>query len=176
MENEERTLVPMIPAIDLANSFVQRFGGESIIDHLKLQKLCYFADGWWLALRSDTEGRLCAQKPQVWKLGPVFAPVYSAFSSYRGDPIREMRGASPFDEPHSVEQGNDSRISKLIDWVWAKYGKFDGVELSDMTHQPGTPWFKIAKAHGFEVPRFTEIPDDLNKAYFVGLAKEAGIL
>ena len=67
--------------IDLANSIP-----EDSIDNLKLNKLCYYAQGWALvklrhALFSDTV--------EAWDYGPVIKPVYHAYKSYGRNPIEE---------------------------------------------------------------------------------------
>lgn len=161
-------------AIKVANTFIERYGERGEIDHLKLQKLLYFAYGWWLALL-PRQPALINVRPQVWKLGPVFQPVYNAFASYRGESIHEREPIEPFGGPESIASANDDKQSRIIDWIWGRYGHFDGISLSDMTHEPGTPWYTIAEKHDFKVPRYLEIPDEENRAYFTRLAKKEGI-
>lgn len=170
----KRRSLPSLPAVQLANSFIDRFSQHNFIDHLKLQKLSYFCYGWWLALRPDLEP-IVNVKPQVWKLGPVFYPIYTTFAGFRDRPIREMRPLGPFAPAKSIARG-DSQESIFVDWVWQRYGHYDGLQLSKMTHEPGTPWHAIAEEHHYEVPRFYEMSDEQNREYFQALARREGIL
>lgn len=164
--------VAPLSAVQVANTFISRFGKEGRIDHLKLQKLVYYSYGWWLALKSEKPA-LINVKPQVWKLGPVFQPVYGAFAAYRDQFITEKKPIGPFSPPVELPR-TDAPESGLIDWIWSRYGHYNGFELSDMTHQPDTPWFNIAREHKFVVPRFLEMEDDKNRAYFTELAAKEG--
>jgi hypothetical protein len=38
------------------------------------------------------------------------------------------------------------REHSIIDHVWRKYGALGGTRLSNLTHQPGTPWFATYRA------------------------------
>jgi uncharacterized phage-associated protein len=160
---------PYSPVV-LANTFIQKFGQDNHISHLKLQKLCYYAYGWWLAFRGTP---LTTVPPQVWKLGPVFQPIYSAFASSRADAIKEMRSDNPF-VPASVIPAEDTSEIQLIDWIWQRYGGYTGVELSDKTHEVGTPWHDAVKSRGYVVPRFLEMDQNAVGAYFRNVAKAEG--
>lgn len=163
-----------IYSVQLANTFIERFGEAGQIDHLKLQKLCYYAYGWWLALRED-QPPLAQSRPQVWKLGPVFQPVYSAFASCKGDFIRETRKIDPFSPAYTIAD-NDTPESQVVDWVWDRYGHFKGIELSNKTHEVGTPWHDKVKANNFVIERFTELSDDEIRPYFRNLAINEGLI
>lgn len=113
--------------------------------------------------------------PQVWKLGPVFRPIYSAFAGHRSSPITELKSIGPF-QPADFLVADDSNPSKIVDWVWSRYGHFSAEQLSDMTHEPGTPWRNKVEACGYQVPRFLELSDDEIRPYFVDLAKKEGFI
>lgn len=164
-----------LKSVLVANTFVERFGNDDMT-HLKLQKLCYYAYGWWLALKPD-EPTLMQSKPQVWKLGPVFQPIYSAYAGHRGGQIEpnQIKPIGPFEEARTIQQSDDSE-SKLIDWIWGRYGHFTGAQLSDMTHEPGTPWHNKVKDKGFVVERFLDLEDDEIRPYFYNLAKKEGFI
>ena len=164
---------PIYP-VQLANTFIERYGKTGSIDHLKLQKLCYYAYGWWLALKSDSPP-LAQTRPQVWKLGPVFQPVYSAFSAHRGDFIKEVKKIDPFTPAYVIDSG-ESDESQVVDWVWDRYGHFSGVDLSNKTHEPGTPWHNKVKENKFVIERYTELSDDEIRPYFYSLALKEGLI
>ncbi|MEZ5823960.1 MAG: DUF4065 domain-containing protein [Geminicoccaceae bacterium] len=168
------TEAPPFPAVQLANTFIERYSDGGQIDHLKLQKLCYYAYGWWLAL-SGEDAPLTRDKPQVWKLGPVFRPIYGAFASYRGGLIDKKQKVGPFSGEDSIPV-SERNESQFVEWIWGRYGHFDGLKLSKMTHEPGTPWYKIAKEHDFVVPKFLEMNDDENRSYFYNMASEEGLI
>lgn len=160
--------------IQLANTFVERFGKTRELDHLKLQKLAYYAYGWWLALR-QLDPPLTTAKPQVWKLGPVFRPIYAAFASHRAEPIVECKRPNPF-APAGTIPREEAPGSQVVDWIWGRYGHLSGIQLSEMTHEVGTPWHNKAKAHNFVVPQFLELTDDEIRPYFRDMAIKEGLI
>ena len=114
--------------IDLANSIP-----EDSIDNLKLNKLCYYAQGWCLvrlghALFSDTV--------EAWDYGPVISPVYHAYKSY---------GKKPIEEPtyHVDESQFTSDELSLLTDVYTTYGKYSSRELINKTHVHGSPWCDV---------------------------------
>ena len=167
--------LPLEP-IRVANSFVSRYASQGDMTHMKLQKLCYYAYGWWLALCPD-EPALMRTRPQVWKFGPVFQPVYSAFAGHKNEPIDEnqIKPIGPFQRPGCIEQ-SDRKESQIVDWIWTRYGQFSATELSSMTHEIGTPWYNRAQQHNFLIPRFTELTDEEIRPYFLDIAKKEGFI
>lgn len=163
-----------LPAIMVANTFISRYGQEGSLDHLKLQKLIYYAYGWWLA-SCPQDMPLVSVKPQMWKLGPIFNPVYGAFAGSKHSTDLTVKKVGPFLGPDFVET-DDSKESRQIDWIWQRYGGYTSVELSDMAHEPGTPWYTIAQQHDFRVPRFFEMDDIANREYFTDLAIKEGLV
>ena len=85
------------------------------------------------------------------------------------------RRSAPFQAAASIPLG-DGNESAVVDWIWQRYGHFRGVELSNMTHEPGTPWYNIAKRQNFVVPKYFEMSDDENRTYFTDLARREGII
>lgn len=165
--------MPVRP-IAVANEFVRQFGATNDLDHLKLQKLTYFAQGWWLVGRGD---ELLVERPQVWRYGPVFKSLYNALSGRGREPIRELAGSNPFaDTPTPTLDGaGREKQRELVTWIWAEYGNLTGPQLSDMTHALDTPWRKIAEKRQFRVELDTEIPEKLDWEYFAGLARARGM-
>jgi uncharacterized phage-associated protein len=155
----------------IANQFIIKardFGCE----HMKLQKLVYISYGWWLAFNPSKP--LCNEKPQVWKHGPVFPSLYQILKSHGRSSIKHIQKAGPFSTSPVVDE-TDEKIHNLIDWVWDNYGVMDAFQLSDLTHQPNTPWEKVARNYGFRVPNDTPIPDEIIATHYKGLASERGI-
>lgn len=134
----------------------------------------YFSNGWWLGLTGEP---LVWEKPQVWRYGPVFRGVYNAFSRYGNGKIDAPAPGNPISgdvPPISVDSQDKQRIQPFLDWIWNEYGGRSGVQLSDETHAPGTPWQRIAASNGYSVPQGTEIPWCEDHAYFANLAIQRG--
>lgn len=145
----------------VANEFIARHGMKpGGLDHMKLQKLTYYAHGWWLAYEPES---LLVEKPEVWKFGPVFGSLYRVLAPFGSRSIAQPQRANPFQEPPRVI---DERALGLVDWVWDRYGSHSSMRLSDMTHEEGTPWRVLAEQNGYNVPKNFPIPDDLIAAFF----------
>jgi len=158
--------------IAVANQFIERHGAAGQIDHLKLQKLTYFADGWWLATNGAP---LLTVRPQVWRYGPVYPALYGACAGHGRAPITQPIGGGPFgQEPPRVVGEEAEQVAALVDWTWDNYGSFNGIVLSDMTHAPGTPWRTIAEHNNFVVPDGTVIDAQQDWQYFAALAQQRG--
>ncbi|RWN17322.1 MAG: DUF4065 domain-containing protein [Mesorhizobium sp.] len=162
------------PAIQIANELIARHGADGRIEPMKLQKLLYFANGWWLAL---TGRALISEAPQVWRYGPVFKPIYHTFSKYGRNPITQPEPSTPLGgAPQRIPQDavDAQEVQHLLDWVMTEYGWKSGPALSDDTHRPGTPWRKIAERKQFQVPENETIPAYEDWNYFAELARARG--
>lgn len=162
----------MATPIQVANTFVKRFGEQSELSHMKLQKLVFFADGWKLGLRGC---ELVAERPQVWRYGPVFKSLYNVLTGYGNTPIRAPVVVNPFTgNAPAIDPDERDDDSRLIDWIWSKYGRYSAMDLSRDTHALGTPWYNMAAKYNFSVPLNLEIPNDVIKSYFRSLAAAEG--
>lgn len=160
-------------SVAIANNFVERFAADvGGIEHMKLQKLVYCSYGWWLAARGMEGCRLTTDKPQIWKYGPVFSELYHVFKIFGRKQITEMKSLNPFDNPPNVDEG-DEEVRTMIKWIWGRYGHLSSLTLSDMTHKPGTPWYRVAEEHGFRVPFNMPIPDEYIFEEFSALMRKA---
>jgi len=163
----------------IANYFLD-LGAEDRkpITPLKMQKLVYFTHGWNLAIKHLP---LLNERVEAWKFGPVIPSLYQAFKIVGGGPINEkakdisvdLEGKWKVTEPTidrnlftSPEQDEFSK--SLLRRIWKVYGKFSGEQLSQMTHEPGSPWAMTRQKFG-DVKNL-DIPDDLIEQYFVALA------
>lgn len=149
----------------VANHFL-RLASESErpLDNMKLQKLIYFAHGWWWAEKGEP---LLNEVIQAWQWGPVVQSIYHEFKGFGNQPIT---GRAKDDWAESVmrlpkdEQGREAR--DFLERVWKHYGKESASELSRKTHLPGTPWARVVKDCKGKVPMFKEIPDEYIAEYF----------
>ena len=144
-------------SLAIANTFVRLFGDKEGIEHMKLQKLMYFAYGWWLAEKGINGVRLTHEKPRFWQHGPVCHDLYYVLKVFGRKPIFEMQSMSPFRSPDNV---NDTEVESMIRWVWNRYGHLSGLALSEMAHEPGTAWHRCVTEAKLRVMPDTLIPDE----------------
>lgn len=135
------------PAKVVANTFLQRDfeDRKPTITPMKLQKLVYCLHGWHLAI---TGKPVINSKYQVWEYGPVEEGLYHLFKNYGGDIITEY--AKDFepdigDFQAYVVGSRDKTFQDIFDAVNRKYMPLSAIELSALTHQPGTPWSEASR-------------------------------
>ena len=149
----------------IANFFLKLSENDSRpVTPLAIQKLVYFAHGWHLAFFNAP---LISDNVEAWKFGPVIPSLYAAFQQYGKSQI--SRPATEFDftklESVPVEfLADNPNQEKLLNRVWKDYSRFTGLELSDITHRPDTPWSKVW-GNGSTIGRV--IDNALIKDYFV---------
>ncbi|UFU03421.1 SocA family protein [Ruania suaedae] len=118
---------------DVAAHVLDHFEGS--ISTMKLQKLCYIAQGWSLALLEEA---MFDEDFQAWKNGPVARHL---FNHHR----RQFGVASwPWGESANLTEMQ----SLVVDAVLHNYGALSGLQLSELTHRPGTPWSKTRLVAG----------------------------
>ena len=158
----------------VANWFVENgLENDRPVDHMKLHKLLYYAHGWHLTLSNGQP--LLNEFIEAWDYGPVVPSVYHAFKEYGAGPIRapttDVRVVGSklvfpkptiADETDNEEERRD--LSEFLKEIWARYGKFSAIQLSQMTHRPGTPWHATRQQVGSR--RNADISDELIEQYF----------
>ena len=123
--------------------------GEAIT-HLKLQKLLYYAQGFFLAIFDKV---LFTDSIQAWKQGPV---VPSIWHSYKQMGAASIPAAEDF-EPRKVLSDDEQ---ELLNEVWNAYGQFSAWKLRNMTHEE-PPWLKA-----YQADRNAVISEESLRAYF----------
>ena len=123
---------------------------------MKLQKLVYFAYGWYYAYFDQ---QLFQEKIYAWPHGPVVEELYHQYKYYKGEPI----------DVHVLEhQDFDDHVAWTMKQVWRSFSRYSDTELSQATHRPGSPWDTIYDSS----ERDAEIPPGLIQKYFKGLREE----
>lgn len=156
----------------IANAFLNRAALEGKkLTHLKLQKLMYYAVGYYLAAYGEP---LVDARFEAWDYGPVLPELYQEFREFRNRPITQLANDLDWDTGEMVPvpiPSGDKRVDHVVDYVWRTYSPYSALQLSDMTHNPGTPWEKTRKDNpGI---RGVDIPDELLKDYFGKKVKPA---
>ncbi len=116
---------------DVANYFlasVDEEAGDSL-SNLKLQKLCYYAQGYHLALRDKP---LFSDEIQAWEHGPVIPSLYRAYRQFGAGPIPRPRNFDPI-------AALDADTRDILAEVNEVFGQFSASKLRNMTHAE-PPW------------------------------------
>ena len=103
-----------------------------IISHLKLQKLLYYCQGFYLAIYDKP---LFPERIEHWAHGPVVPDVYHKYS-HHGDsaiPMPDDLVTSEFTKEHK----------DIMADVYKYYGQYSAWALRDMTHKE-PPWLNTA--------------------------------
>lgn len=123
---------------------------------MKLLKLQYIAHGYSLAILDKP---LFDAKIEAWPRGPVIREVYSKFRR-EGKYIEKVA-----DNNAGTAEEIDDQSMKLIQKTLDSYSDKGAFELSDLTHQYGTPWTQVIEENGF----YAEIPNSVIKKYYLSL-------
>lgn len=142
----------------IANEFLKLKEGQPI-NQMWLQKLVYMAHGWNLAIN---DAPLVSGRIEAWDGGPVMRAIWDQMRDF-GRNAAGLFGKSA-DEPFRADLTDSERA--VIESVWKRYGGYTGRQLSDMTHEEGTPWSNAYFGRG----RNARLLDDDIKQHFTDLA------
>jgi uncharacterized phage-associated protein len=146
----------MSNAHDVAAYILEKLGNMST---MKLQKLCYYSQGWHLAWRNEP---LFPERIESWRMGPVVRELYTY---------------------HRLElsvdvwpRGNSDALTPtqkaIVDSVLDSYGGLTGIQLSDLTHAE-EPWLKARGGVAPSSRSTQEISQDSMREYFAALGGAA---
>ena len=143
MTNKDSTTPKGYSAKAIANYFLKKHGKEGITP-LKIQKLVYIAHGWYLAYHKKP--LVSDEYPEAWPYGPVFPSLYHEFK-HRGrlpimnlatDAYVDSRGRLVERTPKTPKEHKETL--EFLEEIWEVYGKYSGLDLSEMCHKDKTPW------------------------------------
>ncbi|PEC62931.1 Panacea domain-containing protein [Bacillus toyonensis] len=128
----------MAKVIDVAKYLINqsRPGTQENITNLKLQKLLYYAQGFYLAIK---EKALFEEDIEAWVHGPVVPEVYSEFKEYTYNDIN-----GTYDEKEIVLTKEEI---DLLDNMWNIFQSYSGKVLEEMTHNE-EPWINARNGLG----------------------------
>lgn len=112
--------------LDVAKAFLT----ISAMSPKKLQKLCYYAQGWCAGLTGE---KLFENDLEAWVHGPVCPKLYDEYKSYGYNDIPKIDNYNITDE-----------LKGIVEQIYRIYGKLDGDQLEELTHQE-TPWINARK-------------------------------
>lgn len=113
----------MISIYDAAKYFLSK---ESM-SHLKLQKMCYYAQAWSCALKKEP---IFQESFQAWVHGPVSYSLYSKYKQWGWYNIPQYCG-------DLLDIQEECRT--FLDKIYALYGDYSGSQLEQLTHNED-PW------------------------------------
>lgn len=131
------------PTVLCNNILLRGMNDHQKITPMKLQKLMYF-------VCRDYTKRFCAspisEQFEVWRHGPVLPSVYSEFKAFGANPITEF-ARDALGNAFMVSEKDNPELAEIINAVWAKYRTKTGIELSQITHQPQSAWYRAYLEH-----------------------------
>lgn len=104
------------------------------ISNLKLQKLLYYSQGCFLALRDKP---LFDSPIEAWTYGPVVPEVYHLYKSYGSSAIDSSDII--FDTDLILPEDRN-----ILEEVYSEFGQYSAAKLVKMTHEE-TPWISTKK-------------------------------
>ncbi|MGO6684156.1 Panacea domain-containing protein [Rhizobium leguminosarum] len=115
---------------------------DNDVSNLKLQKLCYYAQGLVTSMRGGEP--LFHEEFSAWDHGPVVPDLYHRYKEYGSQPIPVV---TDFDEEQI-----DAKDRTALDDIYDYYGQFSAWRLRNMTHEE-KPWIDAYNASsGSKIP------------------------
>ena len=148
----------MLTCFDIANYFI-KIGNQTdcLVSNLKLQKLVYYAQSWYLALYNKP---LFNEDFEAWIHGPVIPALYQEYKSCSWHPIQV-----------NVDTQLPSDIIEFLEEISEEYLIYDGYELEQMTHLE-KPWQQARKNLSLDEPSNNIIKKEWMEEYYRSYAKE----
>jgi len=127
-----------------------------VLTNLKLQKLAYYAQAWWLAQKGEP---LFAEDFQAWVHGPVLPSQYRRFRDFQWRPllVDVQRPALPAEVA--------SYLTQIVD----VFGTETAVSLELMTHRE-RPWLEARGDLAADAASTARISKDTMLTYYRELA------
>lgn len=110
--------------LDVARFFLSKIP----MSHLKLQKMCYYAQVWFLVIFGT---RLFDEVFQAWLHGPVSPTLYDCYKQWGNYEIAQYTGMVDLDEG----------LKEYLEMIFGMYGGYSGAQLEKLTHSE-KPWIQ----------------------------------
>lgn len=130
-----------------------------VLTNLKLQKLLYYAQAWYLAIHDEP---LFDEDFKAWVHGPVLVSQYQRFKDYAWRPITEE-----ISEPAVQEKVSD-HLKEILD----VFGSETAIALEAMTHFED-PWRNARGNLAPDQPSSAIIPKEAMKKFYRALADKS---
>lgn len=123
-------------AIDVAKYFLNRANNEGdLITNLKLQKLLYFTQAWYLV---NFDQPLFDEEIKAWQWGPVVESVYHQFKKFRHTPII-------YKNKEKIEEKFSEDDIGFLNEFYVVFINYSANDLLQMSHND-LPWQEAVKS------------------------------
>ena len=145
----------MKTAISIAKWFLAKNRSEAdeckdnFLTPMQVQKLLYFAQGYFLGCYGKP---LFSDEIKAWRYGPVVPEVYNAYSAFGGKGIDVICSINP-------HEFNAEEI-RTLEIVYEKYSQYSGIKLSQITHEPGSPWSETKRKETISLDKMRSYYED----------------
>ncbi|MGI9461323.1 MAG: Panacea domain-containing protein [Alphaproteobacteria bacterium] len=119
------------PVADYFISLLETQNGD-MMSNLKLQKLCYLAQGWYVARYDEV---LFDNDIQAWALGPVVVDLYYELRRNKKN-YESLSSADITTKPYNMFS---KKQKEFLEAIWFKYGVVLASQLVMLTHRH-KPW------------------------------------
>lgn len=138
--------------------FAQEHG--DLITPLKLQKMVFYADAWYMALNNGEQ--LIDDQFEAWVHGPVVRALYRRFADYKWKPIVE-----PIECPKDLSTDVIDHLKE----VYSVFGGYSAYELEQMTHSE-KPWREARNGIADDEPCEFIIDKELTANFYREMANQ----
>lgn len=158
----------MLDVIDVARYIVNYSNDkEYVITNLRLQKLLYFVQAYYLAF-TDSKEPCFDDEIEAWDFGPVVPSAYHEFKIYGSGNIPKINSFISFDDQDvwnsEREVFNEDKIPEddreIIESVVDQFANYSTTDLVSLTHRQ-KPWKNAYRNSGNRV-----ISKDSIREYF----------
>lgn len=138
----------MCSCLNIAKYFLSLQGDDAgdAISNLKLQKLMYYAQGYYLAMCGHP---LFKEDFEAWEHGPVIPALYRMFKKYGSGALPKP---DDFDLENYTEEERD-----FLNSIYDAIGQYSAWALRELSHQTA-PWR--------DTPHNKVIPKELMASFF----------
>jgi uncharacterized phage-associated protein len=147
---------PTVQVLEVCSFFIlEGIKADKPIKQLKLQKLLYFAQGIYMA---SSDGQKLFEEPlQAWEYGPVVPYVYHEYKIFGNNPITPVNIELYCDGGIELLRSRKEKLpSEIVDFlqnIWNTFGKYHDIQLVELTHLKGSPWFEIYEQNNRSIPK-----------------------
>lgn len=117
------------------NIIAQAFLSYESMSPKKLQKLCYYAQMFYLALFNK---KIINGEFEAWIHGSVNRELFYIYQGYKWTPIPKTF--------NNVFDLIDNNAKSVLNIVWSSFGKYNGDQLEVITHTE-IPWLNARKGY-----------------------------
>jgi uncharacterized phage-associated protein len=105
------------------------YGNGDVMTNLRLQKLLYYAQAWYVALHEGR--RLFSEDIEAWEFGPVVREVYHTYKEYAGMQINDPKDYDTYRTYIGLLKPDDR---DFMDELLDKFMDYSASSLVNMIH------------------------------------------